>query len=91
MFLKNIGKNVICKLMIFDIKNILVIYDFWFYSDKKIKNRFLNDEFIWERIINIIESKVSKKNFFFFFMYMKVLYGVVLCIIVEIDVVLVCF
>lgn len=46
MFLKNIGKNVICKLMIFDIKNILVIYDFWFYSDKKIKNRYLNDEFI---------------------------------------------
>lgn len=40
---------------------------FGFIVIKKIKNRFLNDEFIWERIINIIESKISKKNLFFFF------------------------
>lgn len=62
MLLKNIGKNVTRKSTIFDIKNILVIYDLWFHSDKKIKNRFLNDELIWERTINTTESKASKKN-----------------------------
>lgn len=62
MLLKNIGKNVTRKSTIFDIKNILVIYDLWFHSDKKVKNRFLNDELIWERTINTTESKASKKN-----------------------------
>lgn len=62
MLLKNIGKNVTRKSTIFDIKNILVIYDLWFHSDKKIKNRYLNDELIWERTINTTESKASKKK-----------------------------
>lgn len=66
MLLKNIGKNVTRKSTIFDIKNILVIYDLWFHSDKKIKNRYLNDELIWERTINTTESKASKKNPFSF-------------------------